>query len=92
MMVCPSLGGLRARFALAAACSTSMLRGWPRRALVVSVAVGRGWIERIALLLVLRGVSERSSDGVDMLFPMAAVDICVVTVWDDSSLKSEQKT
>jgi hypothetical protein len=34
--------GLRAMFALAAACSTSMLRGVPRRVAEVSVVVERG--------------------------------------------------
>jgi hypothetical protein len=62
----PVSAGLTAILAFAAASKTSMLRGVVRRVRVGVVLGERGWIEPMVLLIVLRGVSGCSSDGVDM--------------------------
>lgn len=52
-----------------AASRTSMLRGVVR-VLFGAVMLVRGLMEPMALLMLLRGVGELPSEGVDMLLPM----------------------
>jgi hypothetical protein len=70
----PVSTGLIAILAFAAASKTSMLHGVVRRVRVGVVLGERGWMEPMVLLIVFRGVSGCSSDGIDMWLPMIGSD------------------